>query len=155
MSLFRESSPRLSGRTVLLSIKPRYADLIVAGSKRVEFRRSWAAQDVSVIVLYSSSPVQKIVGVVAVDDIVVASPTALWRTCNEMGGGLTREELRSYFAGKSVGVGVLLGQVLKLEKHVEPTDVIKNFVPPQSFRYLDSNEYVKLEKAISAKGGKR
>lgn len=119
MSLFQESLSPQGGRAVLLSIKPKYADLILAGSKRVEFRRSWAAQDVSMIVLYSSSPIQKIVGTVEVDEIVVASPTSLWRTCVERGGGLTREELRSYFADKSQGVAVLLGKVVKLAQHVE------------------------------------
>lgn len=153
MLLFQESSPRLGGRAVLLSIKPKYADLILAGSKRVEFRRSWAAQDVSMIVLYSSSPIQKIVGVVEVEEVVVASPTSLWKTCVEKGGGLTRKELRMYFAGKSKGVAVLLGQVFKPEKHVEPSDIISNFVPPQSFRYLDTNEYMKLEKKVNGRRG--
>ncbi|WP_174977362.1 ASCH domain-containing protein [Pandoraea communis] len=133
---------------MLLSIKPKYADLILSGSKRVEFRRTWAKQDVSVIVLYSSSPVQRIVGAVAVDQIVVASPTSLWKTCAERGGGLTRNELRSYFAGKRKGVAVLLGEVLKLAKLVDPSDVIRAFRPPQSFRYLDSSEYIRIEKKI-------
>jgi len=140
---------------VLLSIKPKYADLILAGSKRVEFRRSWAAQDVSIIVLYSSSPIQKIVGVVEVEDVVIASATSLWKTCVERGGGLTRDELRTYLAGKSQGVGVLLGKVFKLAKHVEPSEVISNFVPPQSFRYLDADEYMKLEKKVSSRRGRQ
>lgn len=148
MSLFQESSPRPGSRAVLLSIKPKYADLILAGSKLVEFRRSWAAQDVSVIVLYSSSPIRRIVGMVEVDEIIVASPSSLWKTCTERGGGLTRNELRSYFSGKSRGVAVLLGKVLKPAKHIEPSDVISEFVAPQSFRYLDVNEYRKLEKKM-------
>lgn len=154
MSPSQQSLPRPNGRAVLLSIKPKYAELILAGSKRVEFRRTWAAQDVGVIVLYSSAPVQKIVGVVEVDNVVVGSPTALWKTCTERGGGLTREELRSYFADKSLGVAVLLGKVFKLAKHVEPSDVFRDFVPPQSFRYLDANEYMKLEKKMATKTGK-
>lgn len=155
MSLFQESSPHPGGRAVLLSIKPKYADLILAGSKRVEFRRSWAAQDVRMIVLYSSSPVQKIVGIVEVENVVFATPNSLWKTCTERGGGLTREELRSYFSGKVHGVAVLLGQVLNLAKHIDPRDVISNFVPPQSFRYLDANEYKKLERKVSSRKDKR
>jgi predicted transcriptional regulator len=152
MSLSQGSLLPQGGRAVLLSIKPKYADLILAGSKRVEFRRSWAAQNVSKIVLYSSSPIQKIVGTVEVDEVVVASPASLWRTCVEMGGGLTREELRAYFAGKSQGVAVLLGNVVNFVKHVEPLDVLGNFVPPQSFRYLHVDEYMKLERMTKKKG---
>jgi len=152
MSLFPKFSPRLNGKVVLLSIKPKYADLILAGSKRVEFRRIWAAQDVSAIVLYSSFPVRKLVGVVEVTDVVVASPSALWVICRENGGGLTRAELRSYFSEKSRGVGILLGNVLKLPKYLDPSELIRNFVPPQSFRYLDAAECVKLEKWVNAEG---
>jgi predicted transcriptional regulator len=148
MSLFQESSPHPGGRAILLSIKPKYADLILSGSKRVEFRRSWAAQEVSVIVLYSSSPIQKIVGTVEVSEVVIASPTSLWKTCTERGGGLTRDELRSYFTGKPQGVAVMLGKVSASADHVEPSDVIGNFVPPQSFRYLQAAEYRKIEKKM-------
>ncbi|ADP17088.1 hypothetical protein AXYL_03768 [Achromobacter xylosoxidans A8] len=153
MSLFPESSPHPSGRVVLLSIKPKYADLILAGSKRVEFRRSWAAQDVSAIVLYSSSPIRKIVGVVEVLDSIVASPSSLWMICRNNGGGLTRADLRSYFANKSKGVAVLLGKVLELPQHLEPSEVIKDFAPPQSFRYMASIECMKLEEQMKKRKG--
>lgn len=150
MHRFQEFSPRQNGKAVLLSIKPKYADLILAGSKRVEFRRSWAVQAVSVIVLYSSSPIQKIVGMVEVEEVIFSSPSALWKICTENGGGLTRKELRSYFSGKSKGVAVMLGKVFLPAKQVEPTDVISNFIPPQSFRYLDEEEYMKIEEQIIA-----
>lgn len=155
MSLFQGSSPQPCGRAVLLSIKPKYADLILSGFKRVEFRRSWAAEGVGMIVLYSSAPVQKIVGMVEVAEVVVASPTALWKTCTDMGGGLTRQELRTYFAGKSKGVAVLLGRVFSPPKSLAPSDVIDNFVPPQSFRYLDASEFAKLEKKVFGRKGQK
>ncbi|ALT78816.1 ASCH domain-containing protein [Paucibacter sp. KCTC 42545] len=153
MSLSPESSPHPGGRAVLLSIKPKYADLILAGSKRVEFRRSWAAQDVGVIVLYSSAPVQKLVGIVEVDEVIVASPTSLWKACVENGGGLTREELRTYFAGKSKGVAILLGSVHLAAKQIAPSDVFDDFVPPQSFRYLTVKEYLKIQRKVASKKG--
>lgn len=142
-------SPKFSalpgGRTILLSIKPKYADLILAGSKRVEFRRSWAAQEVTAVVLYSSSPIQKLVGVAKVESVISASPTALWQTCQERGGGLTRDELRSYFAGKGKGIAVFLGEVSTLPSQVDPHDIFDHFVPPQSFRYLDPSECRKFD----------
>ncbi len=150
MHRFQEFSPRQNGKAVLLSIKPKYAGLILAGSKRVEFRRSWAAQAVSVIVLYSSSPIQKIVGIVEVEEAIFSPPSALWKICTEKGGGLTRKELRSYFSGKSNGVAVMLGKVFSPAKQIEPRDVISNFIPPQSFRYLDEEEYMKIEKQMMA-----
>ncbi|SPD63012.1 conserved protein of unknown function [Cupriavidus taiwanensis] len=100
------------------------------------------------IVLYSSAPIQKIVGLVEVENVVIAAPSTLWKTCTEMGGGLTRRELREYFLGKSKGVALLLGQVLSPVKHLDPSDVINDFVPPQSFRYLNPSEYMKVENKV-------
>lgn len=105
------------------------------------------------IVLYASAPVQKIVGFVEVEDVVIAPPSRLWKTCAEMGGGLTRQELRAYFDGKSQGVAVLLGRVVSAVKHLNPTDVISNFVPPQSFRYLNAKEFMKLENKVTGQKG--
>jgi len=139
----------------LLSIKPKYAAQILSGIKRVEFRRAWAVQDVNVIVLYASSPIQKIVGVVKVDDTVTDSPTSLWKICTERGGGLTKQELRSYYTGKSQGVAVLLGEVFKFAEHIDPSDVISHFVPPQSFRYLNAVEYMELEKTVMSRKEKQ
>lgn len=144
----QRSLPRQRGKVVLLSIKPKYADLILKGSKCVEFRRSWAAKEVGLLVLYASAPIQKIVGVVEVDQILVDSKTALWEICKERGGSLTREELRNYFAGKSKGFAVLLGRSFKPRDQVEPSKIIDDFVAPQSFRYLNANEYGKIESML-------
>lgn len=150
---FQEYSPHQCGRVVLLSIKPKYADLILAGSKRVEFRRSWAAQGVCSIVLYASAPVQKIVGLVEVESVVIAPPSALWKTCVAKGGGLTRKELRDYFLGKSKGVAILLGKAIVPVKYLDPAEIVNDFVPPQSFKYLDAHECLKLGKKISGSKG--
>ncbi|QDD62696.1 ASCH domain-containing protein [Herbaspirillum seropedicae] len=152
MSHLPKSSLLPVGRIVLLSIKPKYADLIVSGAKRVELRRSWAAQEVSKIVIYSSSPVQKLVGIVDVEEAKAASITALWKICTERGGGLTRQELRDYFVGKQRGTGVLLGKVRTFSKHIDPTEIIEGFVPPQSFRYIDVVDYKKLEMKLMVEG---
>jgi len=122
--------------------------MILSGIKRVEFRKSWATHKVSLIVLYSSSPVQKIVGMVRVDDVIIDSPCRLWDTCTKRSGGLTKEELDSYFLNKKQGVAVLLGDFLKPKKQIEPSEIINDFFPPQSFRYMEICEYEKLKEKI-------
>lgn len=107
------------------------------------------------LVLYASSPVQRIVGVVEVTEVVVASKTSLWQVCTERGGGLTRAELRLYFRGKARGVAVLLGKIATPKHYIEPTSIMSNFVPPQSFRYLNADELNALEKKMTIKREKR
>jgi predicted transcriptional regulator len=141
MSLFPESSDKPSGRAVLLSIKPKYADLILAGSKRVELRRSWPSNDVGVMVLYSSAPVQRLVGVAFVDRIEERDFESLWRLANSSGGGVTYQELKSYVNGKKTAFGVMINHAKSAESQVDPKDLFSNFIPPQSFLYLDPAEF--------------
>ncbi|AVQ82118.1 MULTISPECIES: ASCH domain-containing protein [unclassified Variovorax] len=153
MSLFLECSPPQVGRAILLSIKPKYSDLILSGKKRVEFRRAWAAEEVKLIAIYASSPVQRIVALVEVEEVIRGSSTALWSYCIERGGALTRRELFDYFEGKKQGCAILLGALRKLNRPLDPRSLFKEFTPPQSFRYLTSTELEKIEKKTATDKG--
>lgn len=151
MMPFQEFSPPLGARTILLSIKPIYSDLIAAGEKRVEFRRSWASEEVGLIAIYASSPIQRIVGVVEVEEVVKASPTKLWSLSASRGRGLTKVTFKEYFDGKENGYAILLGKVHKLKNPLTPSAVVHNFSPPQSFRYLTATELKRLVKHLPSK----
>lgn len=146
MSRFQECLRPQGPRAVLLSVKPRFAEQIVAGTKRVEFRRSWAAEQVGLAVIYSSSPIQRLVGIVDVDGTVFASPSSVWTKCRERGPGLERRELMEYFAGKVQAYGVLLGKVTLPEKPIPPKSLFRGFRPPQSYRYLSAAELRRVGK---------
>ncbi|WP_063800907.1 hypothetical protein [Burkholderia ubonensis] len=141
MSLFPESSAPQGGRAVLLSIKPRFCDLILAGSKRVEFRRSWPGPDIGAMILYSSSPVQQLVGVAYIDRIEERDPNGLWDLAQAYGGGLDRDELIGYFHGKSRAYGILIDHVRVARSTVDPKELFTDFRPPQSFQYLSPDEF--------------
>jgi predicted transcriptional regulator len=136
MPRFQESLEPQGAKAVLLSVKPRFADQIMAGTKRVEFRRSWAKQPVGLLVIYSSSPVQRIVGMVEVEGSVTDSPAKIWTVCKPRGPGISRKDLMEYFAGKSRGYGILLGQTIAPPRAIAPKSIFKGFRAPQSFRYL-------------------
>jgi type I restriction enzyme S subunit len=52
---------------VLLSIKPKYANQIVKGNKKYEFRKSvFKNRDLEMVYIYSSSPVKRIIGAFAI-----------------------------------------------------------------------------------------
>ncbi|MDI4633139.1 ASCH domain-containing protein [Pelomonas sp. V22] len=141
-----------ASRPALLSIKPKYADLILSGKKRVEFRRTWARSHVNLLILYASTPARKIVGAVEVLHVEAGSSKRLWDLCQQHGGGLTRVELEDYFRGKPQGVAILLGRTFVPDRPVEPGSVIKNFVAPQSYRYLAGPEYLAALKALHPLG---
>jgi predicted transcriptional regulator len=149
MSRSSECSPPQGGRAVLLSVKPRYSELIVAGSKRIEFRRVWATEPVRWVAVYSSSPAQEIVVIVEVKSVVVATPTALWQLNRTHGGGLTRAELRSYFAGRRQGFALLLGRTFVPPQPIAPAKVLPAFRAPQSFRYLTGAEIKRISRSMN------
>lgn len=136
------------GSAILLSIKPTFANLIIEGSKRVELRRAIPSQPISTIVIYSSSPVQSIVALANVSEIVEASPSKLWAISRDNGGGLTRAALMTYFESKKVGYALMLDNVRVFANPVTPNKIFKNFSAPQSFRYLTPKDLQKLERIL-------
>lgn len=145
MTLFPDYSDFPSGSAILLSVKPKFADLIVEGSKLVELRRSIPAQPVGTIAIYSSSPIQSIVALADVKEIIEASPPKLWIISKDNGGGLTKAELLAYFALKKTGFALMLENVRVFAKPISPKKIFKLFTAPQSFKYLSSKELQKLE----------
>jgi predicted transcriptional regulator len=139
----------MSGRTVLLSIKPRYADLILAESKKVEFRRAWARTKVNQILIYATVPIQKLVGIAEVKGVTKAPSAALWKLAQELGGGLSKEEIGQYFTGKDEGYALLLGKITPFPVAINPESIFDQFVPPQSFRYLTEDELLYLRKFVN------
>jgi predicted transcriptional regulator len=75
----------------LLSIRPEYAEAILNGTKRVEFRRTRFSRDVSFIVIYATQPVGKVVGWFEVDGIETSTPGE-WRTLKSSISGLLQRD---------------------------------------------------------------
>lgn len=128
-------------RCALISIRPCFVEKILSGEKKLEFRRSWAAEPVDVLVIYSSSPVQKIVATAKVMGVTEGSPTAMWELAKRKKGGVTRQLIRDYFVGKKTGFAIEIADIAEFEKPVDPRKIFKSFRPPQSFRYLDAKDY--------------
>lgn len=131
-------------RIALISIRPCFVEKILSGEKRLEFRRRWAAEPVVTLVIYSSAPTQRIVAAVNVVGVTEGSPTALWELAKERGGGVTRQLIYDYFSGNKTGFAIELADVHEFEHPVDPKKVFKNFLAPQSFRYIDAKDYSKI-----------
>ena len=120
--------------TILLSIKPEYVDKIFSGSKKYEFRKHLPQKRVDKIVIYSTDPVQKIVGEVDVLGTVSMKPSPLWETTKDA-AGISREKFRFYFKGCSTAHAFKLGQAYKYDTPKVLADLGVNSAP-QSFVYI-------------------
>lgn len=133
----------------LISIHPRFVEAILNGTKTIEFRRRWTSRPVTHLVIYSTSPVKRIVAVAPIVEVVSASPTALWKLAQQVGGGLSRAELYGYFRARSMGVGLRLGAVKTLRQALDPYSQFDGFRPPQSFRFLTHGEALVIRKVVT------
>jgi predicted transcriptional regulator len=123
--------------SVLLSIRPQYVDEILNGSKKYEFRKSlFKSADVERVYIYSTAPIKKIVGFFIVKSVTVAAPEKLWALFSDK-AGIRKDSFFEYFGGKSEGVAIEIGDVRVFDDPVEPQDLFPDFVPPQSFRYIN------------------
>lgn len=136
-------------KAVLLSVHPKYAEMIVSGKKRVEFRRVWASEDVDTLVIYATSPVKRILGIARVKRIHIGSPSHMWKIAKKLNGGVTRDQLFKYLNGKASAIGIELEGIVRLPERAKPISLFgKNFKPPQSFRYLKEKEKNLLDSLI-------
>ena len=62
----------------ILSIKPIYAKQILAGTKKVEFRKRSFKEKVRRVYIYASVPVKQIVGYFTFTEIDEDTPANLW-----------------------------------------------------------------------------
>lgn len=148
MKIAKESS-LMASNAALISIHPIYVERILSGEKRFEFRRSWAALPVDFLVIYATSPVQRIVALAKIGRTIRGNKTRLWAIARRKGAGISRNKLFTYLYGKKEGVALELVRRLKLTEEVDPRMIFgKNFSPPQSFRYLEQNELTLLTKHL-------
>ena len=144
-----EQSAEVVGKIVLISIHPGYAEKIIAGEKRIEFRRMWASSQVDYLAIYATSPVKRIVAFAEVGRTIMGSKTKLWELSRKIGGGVSRRKLFAYLEGKREAVALELKRVVELDSEVDPLELFgQNFRPPQSFRYLTEEEWSLLRRKI-------
>ena len=134
----------MNGSTLLLSIKPRYADAIFSRQKRVELRRVRPRVGPGDLVLvYVSSPRCALEGAFEVERVLEEKPSILWRHVAH-NAGISREEFTNYFEGRENAYAIVIKRVWQLT-HVSLSAMRKVKIrPPQSYHYLDKTTAMRL-----------
>jgi predicted transcriptional regulator len=119
---------------VVLSIKPEFADKIFAGTKKYEFRKAiFKNETVKSVLVYVSSPVQKVIGEFQIKRIIKHDLPTLWEITKEH-SGITEEYFYEYFKEKDEGFAI---EIKKKRKFRVPKCLKADYQlsPPQSFVY--------------------
>lgn len=121
---------------LLLSIKPKFANAILDGTKRFEFRRAlFRREGVERVIVYASSPEQKVVGEFVIDGVLSLAPRSLWRQTRAH-AGIGKRDFDRYFAGRQTAHAIKIKSVVRYR---QPLDLKKDFGvarAPQSFCYV-------------------
>lgn len=121
---------------VLLSVKPRFAEAILAGDKTFEFRRAvFRRRDVEKVILYASTPVCRVVGEFTLDSILTFELDELWELTRD-GGGIERSYFDKYFAGRKTGHALKVNRAKRYRVPKLLRDALGVDHAPQSFRYI-------------------
>lgn len=126
---------------VLLSIKPEFAERIFEGSKKYEFRKAlFKNSEIKTIVVYASSPTQRVIGEFEIETIISDSPEKLWNETKEF-AGVEEHFFNEYFADREMGFAI---KIKKTKKYKEALCLREHFnlTPPQSFLYLRNENLV-------------
>lgn len=120
---------------VLLSIKPEYADKIFNGTKLYEFRKSiFKNRNIKTVVVYASSPVQKVIGEFEIEEIIYEPIELLWKKAKTH-GGVKKDFFFEYFAEKDSGFAIKIKNTILYEQGKNLKQEY-NLSPPQNFVYL-------------------
>lgn len=125
-------------RALVLALKPRFAEAILAGTKTVEVRRVRPRITVPTLaLLYASGSARALVGTCVVRSVARYPADELWHL-HGVGTALCRTEFDAYLQGRDCGVALLLERPEPLAAPI-PLHTLRHahgFRPPQSFAYV-------------------
>ena len=120
--------------TILLPIKPEYANKIINQTKLYEYRKNICKRDIDKIVIYSTSPVKKVIAEVEVKSVISNTPNKLWDETKQY-SGISKTKYMKYFENKDIAFAYELGKVITYEHPKKLEDIGINYYP-QSYIYL-------------------
>ncbi len=127
----------------LLSIKPEYVEKIISGEKKFEYRKKIFKENVDSVVIYSTMPVGKIIGEFSLNEIICDTPENIWSK-TKLFSGVEEEFFNKYFDNVKSGFALKIENLNIYQTPINPKDLFKDFVAPQSFMYIENNHYEQL-----------
>ncbi|MDD4209960.1 MAG: ASCH domain-containing protein [Bacteroidales bacterium] len=119
---------------VLLSIKPEFANKIFDGTKKYEFRKNIFKKDVKRVIVYASSPVQKVIGEFEILDILCNDIESIWQKTKRH-SGISKDFYDEYFLNKEKAYAIEVGEIKHYSQPFLLADLGIEYAP-QSYIYI-------------------
>lgn len=122
--------------TILLSINPQHVENIMNGSKVYEFRKRACKRHIDKILIYSTTPIMKVVGEAEVEDVLIDSPESIWEI-TEKKSGIEKVFFDQYYMNREQAVAYKLKNVVCYR---EPKELKEYGIgsAPQSYQYIEA-----------------
>lgn len=121
---------------VVFSIKPQFAEAILKGIKKFEYRKKQLRRtNIRKILIYSTKPVSAIVGEAEIRRIWVDVPDQVW-DCTKEHSGIQKDFYDEYFSGTNLAVAYELCNVRQYNIPKSLHEVGLAYIP-QSFAYVE------------------
>jgi len=134
--------------TVCFSIKPVYSEKIMTGEKKYELRKRLPNGNMDFIVIYTTTPICKIVGYAKVKEVHVKTVNDMWEIVSSS-AGICKKDYMAYFHGKDNAYAIELENIRRFKKPFNIKEINKNFSAPQSFCYVKEEDFIRLKKRCS------
>jgi predicted transcriptional regulator/ribosomal protein S18 acetylase RimI-like enzyme len=126
--------------TLLMSLKPEFAELILRGHKTIEFRRKFSKKyQGASIVFYVTQPVKRFMFMAVIEQVDHQQKTRLWNT-HKHHGGISEDLFDRYFAGTDFGYAIKLSNIRNIPNQLDlkrAQQIYPQLRPPQSFQRLE------------------
>ena len=120
----------------IISIKPKYAEQILNGTKQFEYRKTSIKQPVSSVLLYATYPIHKVIGEFTFSHIISTTPEELWQQ-TQHAAGLTKDDFDHYFSSRKVAHALVITSVTRYPQPLELEKHYGIYYAPQSFMYYE------------------
>ena len=128
---------------ILLSVKPRFAELIFRLLKEAELRRRFLrnAEDRDVFV-YVTSPIRELRGGFRVGQVWRGRPDDIWGEVNQL-ARVEKKDFDAYYGDRTVAYALRIEDVWEYRNPIDFETLKRQFpgfVAPQSWRYVRPGE---------------
>lgn len=130
-----ENDVKAEKNNIILPIAPKYAQSILDGKKRYEYRKKLCSKNIDTIYLYATAPVKSIIGEVKVKNKVVMDKEQLWKI-SRLESGITYDFFCEYFRNTLTGSAYQLGEYKRYKRGIPLPEIGIDYTI-QSFVYTD------------------
>ena len=146
------NNPR-SYDSMVMSIKPKYAELILNNKKSIEIRTKFSKNCEGITMfIYASKPVQCIIGEARISSVVKEKPEIIWDLYNEK-IGCTQHEYNSYCKRTNKVNALVLDDIRPYANPIPWATFATTFnaplKPPQSYQFLKPSGFIPEETLVS------